>query len=211
MPANSPSYCFHDRREPESPSQAQQDLCVLEIFNKPGIYLDIGCRLPVKHSNTYLLEQRGWGGVCIDKKEFDFSQRSCTYIVEDAMEAICTLDNKEYDYISLDIDCKTNAALDSIIKNKITFKFLTIEHDIYKLPESFQTYQRSVLYENGYKPLFLNIQLNQDPNMVFEDWWYDPKANLPIIKELKKLDVLGSSYRSSNNVLWILQRARERA
>jgi len=195
----------------ESPSQCQQDLCVLEIFNEPGIYLDIGCAHPIKYSNTYLLEQRGWAGVCIDRKEFDFSQRSCTYIVKDAIQAICTLDNKEYDYISLDIDCATNDALDSIIKNKITFKFMTIEHDAYKLPESFQTYQRSVLYENGYKPLFLNIHPNWDCNIVFEDWWYDPKANLSIIKELEKLDVLGSSYRATNNVLWLLQRARDKA
>ena len=199
------------RKETESTSQCQQDLCVLEIFNKPGIYLDIGCQDPIKHSNTHLLEQRGWVGVCIDREEFNFSQRSCTYIVGDAMEVIHTLDNKEYDYISLDIDCKTNDALDSIIKNKITFKFLTIEHDMYRLPESFQAYQRSVLYDNGYKPLFLNIQPNWNYNIVFEDWWYDPKASLPIIKELENLNVLGSSYRPSNNILWLLQRARNKA
>ena len=199
------------RKKTESTSQCQQDLCVLEIFNKPGIYLDIGCREPIKHSNTYLLEQIGWWGVCIDREEFNFSERSCTYIVGDAMEVIRTLDNKEYDYISLDIDCNTNDALDSIIKNKITFKFLTIEHDIYRLPESFRAYQRSVLYDNGYKPLFLNIQPNWDYNIVFEDWWYDPKASLPIIKELENLNVLGSSYRPSNNILWLLQRARNKA
>lgn len=43
----------------------------------PGVYVDIGCWHPVKASNTYFFNLRGWTGICIDpnpelKKMFDF-------------------------------------------------------------------------------------------------------------------------------------------
>ncbi|HCQ11992.1 FkbM family methyltransferase [Flavobacterium sp.] len=43
----------------------------------PGVYVDIGCWHPVKASNTYYFNLRGWKGICIDpnpelKKMFDF-------------------------------------------------------------------------------------------------------------------------------------------
>lgn len=43
----------------------------------PGVYVDIGCWHPVKASNTYFFNLRGWKGICIDpnpelKKMFDF-------------------------------------------------------------------------------------------------------------------------------------------
>lgn len=43
----------------------------------PGVYVDIGCWHPVKASNTYFFNLRGWKGICVDpnpelKKMFDF-------------------------------------------------------------------------------------------------------------------------------------------
>lgn len=32
----------------------------------PGVYVDIGCWHPVKASNTYFFNLRGWKGICID-------------------------------------------------------------------------------------------------------------------------------------------------
>ena len=34
--------------------------------NQPGIYVDIGCAMPVQISNTYLFYCYGWRGICID-------------------------------------------------------------------------------------------------------------------------------------------------
>ncbi len=34
--------------------------------NKPGIYVDIGCAMPVQISNTYWFYCHGWRGVCVD-------------------------------------------------------------------------------------------------------------------------------------------------
>ncbi len=34
--------------------------------NKPGIYVDLGCAMPVQISNTYLFYCHGWRGVCVD-------------------------------------------------------------------------------------------------------------------------------------------------
>lgn len=35
-------------------------------FNKPGVYVDIGCWHPVNYSNTYYFYLRGWKGLCVD-------------------------------------------------------------------------------------------------------------------------------------------------
>ena len=213
---------------PKSPSQCQQDLCVLEIIKKPGVFLDIGSSKPIKDNNTYLLEQNGWTGICIDKNYYNYSKivdnlkdtgltskdvkpRICNFLHGDAIELLYTLENTEYDYISLDIDGDTNKALRVILKNNISFKFMTIEHDLFKLPKTVQDEQRELLYDSGYEPLFLNIQPYWNFHVMFEDWWYDPKANFPIIKELESLNVLGSSYRPSNNILWLLQQAGKKA
>ena len=196
----------------ESSSQCQQDLCVLEIIRKPGIFLDIGSKWPIKENNTYLLEKNGWRGVCIDIQYYDYSQRNNSeFLHGDAIKFLPSLKDTLYDYISLDIDENTNKALEVILQNNISFKFMTIEHDVYRLSKKYQDEQRELLYDSKYELLFSNIQPNWDNNIIFEDWWYNPKANLPVIKELESLGVLGSSYRSSSSALWLLQRARDKA
>ena len=51
----------------ESYSQCGQDLFVINLLNKDnGTFLDLGCYLPKKINNTYLLETKGWKGVSID-------------------------------------------------------------------------------------------------------------------------------------------------
>lgn len=212
--------------ERPSPSQNLQDLCVLELFESPGVFLDIGCWEAYKHSNTYLLEQNSWTGTCIDIVEKSgYNKRRCDYIVGDAVEVLKDerFTNKTFDYVSFDIDENTNEALGSFLHNNIKFKFLTIEHDLYCRPKSFQDKQRQLLYSAGYKPLFFNIQFSFETpgvlaaqglkslDIVFEDWWYNPQADLPVINKLIDMNVLGSSYRTSENILWLLQRARDKA
>ena len=50
-------------------SQFGEDKILSELFDKSitkGIYVDVGCFHPIKHSNTYLLYKRGWRGINID-------------------------------------------------------------------------------------------------------------------------------------------------
>jgi len=202
-------------------SQCDQDLSVLELFKTTGVFLDIGSADPKINSNSYLLEKKGWVGICIDKNSYDYTCRLCKFIHGNAIKIIKTLNdyNKTYDYISLDIDSNTNRALESIIENNIRFKFLTIEHDVYKQsrgvrfagmsPIEFQSKQREILFDNGYKPLFFNIQPNWKLNHPFEDWWYEPEFDFPIIESLKKMGVLSSSYRTTDSILWLLKTAKQ--
>ena len=53
-------------------SQFGEDKILFELFDKSitnGIYVDVGCFHPVKHSNTYLLFKRGWRGINIDMEK----------------------------------------------------------------------------------------------------------------------------------------------
>lgn len=52
----------------ESFSQHQEDLWILENLKLPekGFFLECGAYDGIKSSNTYLLEQRGWDGLCIE-------------------------------------------------------------------------------------------------------------------------------------------------
>tara|TARA_B100000519_G_scaffold152369_1_gene133394 strand:+ start:2270 stop:2875 length:606 start_codon:yes stop_codon:yes gene_type:complete len=200
--------------ERPSPSQNLQDLCVLELFESSGVFLDIGCWKAYKHSNTYLLEKNSWSGTCIDIVEKSgYSKRRCDYIVGDAVELLKDerFTNKTFDYVSFDIDENTNKALGSFLHNNIKFKFLTIEHDLYCRPKCFQDEQRQLLFSAGYEPLFFNIQQFDALDIVYEDWWYNPQADLPVINKLIDMNVLGSSYRTSKNILWLLQQARDKA
>ena len=49
-------------------SQFGEDISLLRLFPKAhqGIYVDVGCYHPIKHSNTHALYKRGWSGINID-------------------------------------------------------------------------------------------------------------------------------------------------
>ena len=47
-------------------SQFGEDKKIIKLFNKSGIYLDIGCFHPIRHNNTYLMYKLGWSGINID-------------------------------------------------------------------------------------------------------------------------------------------------
>jgi hypothetical protein len=69
-------------------SQLDQDLWILSKFEKDysGFFLDIGANDGVSISNTYLLEQNGWNGICIEPniqefKKLNESRKSNNYQV----------------------------------------------------------------------------------------------------------------------------------
>jgi len=57
-------------------SQLDQDLWVLSKFNEnyQGFFIDIGANDGINLSNSYLLEQKGWNGVCVEPNRYEFDK-----------------------------------------------------------------------------------------------------------------------------------------
>lgn len=75
------SACFRRLSAPTRYSMSGADIWVLREFpGKPGYFIDIGAfgssRWP-GNSNSRLLEERGWQGVCVDPVPTGFEDREC--------------------------------------------------------------------------------------------------------------------------------------
>lgn len=75
------SACFRRLSAPTRYSMSGADIWVLSEFpEKPGYFIDIGAfgssRWP-GNSNSRLLEERGWHGVCVDPVPTGFEDREC--------------------------------------------------------------------------------------------------------------------------------------
>lgn len=173
----------------KSYSQCGQDIFVYNIMNgQPGKFLDLGCSLPKKINNTYLLELNGWIGISLDIQDFNnqWKERSCPFIQANCLtEDYNSLLPKHYesnliDYLTLDMEgCGDRFKLLQVIMNtNYEFKIITIEHDSY-LGESFvneeKLPQRQLLESKGYKLICSDISHPNAPEMFFEDWWINPK------------------------------------
>lgn len=160
----------------------QQDIFVLSILgkNEVGTFVDIGCREPINHSNTALLEKYGWVGIAVDINNHSHSWKverpNSVFIQSDALQ----LDYKNiFDqieignpitYLSLDLDGRGIAyqCLKNVIDSGYEFKILTIEHDAYAgNTESDMIPQRELLKDKGY------ILVRQCD--IIEDFWINPK------------------------------------
>lgn len=81
-----------------------EDKLMLSLLPRVGKYLDIGCSVPIKASNTYLLYLNGWSGICIDVRQIrrwrwlrprdKFINKIITSIAE----------YKDYDLLDIDVD-----------------------------------------------------------------------------------------------------------
>jgi hypothetical protein len=161
-----------------------QDIYALIIFGKEykGTFVDLGCRHPILHNNTYLLEQYGWRGIAVDlddyTEEWVKSRPNSKYIHKDVFKVDF---KKEFDdlelpetidFLSIDLD-KPGSRFFALRKLILTsgrdFKVITIEHDSYysnnvsfeKIP------QRELLTSLGYI-------LVKDCDII-EDFWINPK------------------------------------
>lgn len=167
-------------------SQSYQDLFVLAALNKKrdGTFLDVGCFAPKDDNNTYLLESEfGWTGLCVDLKDCGvIGSRSAKFIQHDATlvypdEAEAFLDSispdGRLDYLSLDVDEATNAAIIPAV-TFAEFSVITIEHDLYARGKEQQHFQRLTLSELGYILVVPDVHPPGRPELVFEDWWVSP-------------------------------------
>lgn len=177
-------------------AQACQDVFVNKILNKDnGFFVDIGAGTgglrghPVGfYSNTYFFESRGWSGIAIDVdeyyinsvKNFRKSKCICSDLLIDNINDILNDNNcpKEIDYLSLDVDDAQYKVFKDFNFEKYKFKILTLEHNIFRSfgadkevkqkLENEHSFYKEKLKAYGYKPLWSNVCLTQDP---FEDWY----------------------------------------
>ena len=173
----------------KSYSQCGQDLFVHYLNEgKSGKFLDLGCSLPMKINNTYLLELNGWDGISLDIQNFNtqWEQRKCKFILADCLNQNYNellkdyYDDKVIDYLTLDMEgCGDRyKLLQKIIESDYTFKIITIEHDAY-LGSDFvnkeQIPQRELLKSKGYQLICSDVSHAKNPELFFEDWWVNPQ------------------------------------
>lgn len=157
-------------------SQVGQDKWVLSLIEK-GTFLDIGCRGPFDLNNTALLEENGWTGISIDIVDYseEWKQRKTEFICADALTFDYSLLGWHFDYLSLDIEGNGDRfkALKRVIECGLTFKVMTIEHDVYRVHYGLeQVPQRDLLTSLGYHLAYPDVCMDGQP---FEDWWINPK------------------------------------
>ena len=146
-----------------------------ELFSGRGKFIEVGSHDPVHISNSLLLEEMGWKGICIDKHPYDYSNRLAEFIHGDALEILAGPDmtGQRFAYASLDIDEPTADAVDVMIDNDVKFLFATIEHDKYLHGMKLQNQQHRALSAAGYVPMFIDILPHGSGDVYFEDWWCD--------------------------------------
>lgn len=162
-------------------SGGQQDIFVLSVLGtNPGTFVDIGCKEPVNHSNTALLEKYGWTGIGIDIADYSSMWKELRpnshFICSDALELNYKNIFEKYNlpnpitYLSLDLDGRGIAfnCLKNVIEAGYEFKILTIEHDAYSgNVNSDMIPQRDLLQSMGY------ILVRRCDSI--EDFWINPK------------------------------------
>jgi hypothetical protein len=172
----------------ESYSQCGQDLFVFNLIKNKGQFLDLGCYLPKKINNTYLLELNGWNGVSVDIIDYSeqWKERSTQFINQDCFNIDFEkflpnyFDSKTIDYLSLDMEKigERYKLLQKILNNGYDFKVITIEHDSY-LGHEFESNekipQREILTNNGYVLVCSDVSQKNHPTLYYEDWWVNKK------------------------------------
>lgn len=161
-----------------------QDIYALIVFGKEhkGTFVDLGCRHPILHNNTYLLEQYGWKGIAVDfddyTKEWLESRPNSKYFNKDVFELDFKKEFDDFgfsetiDFLSIDLDKPGSRFLslrNILLESGREFKTITIEHDSYRSDNIIfeQLPQRELLSSLGYV-------LVKDCDVI-EDFWINPK------------------------------------
>ena len=87
-------------------------------------------------------------------------------------------------YLSCDIDPrdKTFEALKKILKEGLSFDFISFEHDDYTSDESYHKLASEYLIPKGYKIAVNNIYPKNKKNKIFETWFVNSKINFEPIE-----------------------------
>ena len=157
-----------------------QDVFALEVLGTgPQTYVDIGCRQPVMHNNSFLMHQLGWSGICLDIIDFEEMYRSqrpgCEFYQADCIRfdfLDCFKENfktKVIDYLSLDVEGNGDRfeVLKNVMSTGYNFRVITVEHDNNcGYTETEMIPQRKLLRSLGYE---LVVECD-----IIEDFWVHP-------------------------------------
>lgn len=193
-------------------SHAGQDIFAKNLIGNNGTYLEVGAYLPVKNSNTYLLESKyNWRGISI---EMDINhkdawlnnkERKNKIYFEDALSFKYKqrlIENNlplHINYLSCDIDPTFNTynALKMIINEGISFDFISFEHDEYFRKNctndnnDYHALAINFLKKHNYKIGIDNVYPKNKPEKLFETWFINNSITFNKIKyiEWKKLNL----------------------
>jgi hypothetical protein len=162
----------------KSYSQAGQDLFVNAILKKNnGFFIEIGAYHHSELSNSLMLEELGWDGICIDIDESlkgSFKKnRKCKFVGQDAtlINYDTLLPCGDIDYISFDVDRFTLDVLKVFPLKQHPASVITYEHDAYGHGNEHRDESRRILLSLGYVLLCSDVKHNGN---TFEDWYYNP-------------------------------------
>ncbi len=187
-------------------SNAKQDEFVAKMLNfrTSGFYLDIGSHDGQINNNSYLFEQLGWNGICIEidpNVTSSYTARRCRFVNQDATkidyENLLKSAPSIIDYLSLDIDEASLDVLKILPFEFYRFKIITIEHDYYLHGDRYRAEQRKILLSHGYDLVCGNVLVEQPGfegrRCPFEDWWIAPETfDHNIIEKIRSVDCLPS-------------------
>jgi FkbM family methyltransferase len=161
-------------------SQAGQDMFVLKVLGgldgvtTKGFFVDVGSNHPKEISNTWAFEKLGWHGVMIDSDANCVNMtrdcRSNPVILGDATKHKWSLP-PVVDYLSLDVDESSAAALANLPLDTTVFRVITMEHDCYRFGDGPKTVMRKMLRDRGYVLVCSDVRNGGCP---YEDWWVEP-------------------------------------
>jgi len=181
---------IHNSIEDKTYAQVCQDQFALTLIGKNGYFLDLGAGWDHSgiNSNTVLLEENDWSGICIEGHGPSHALRLekakqalvlNVFIPDTQIIDILKNNNapKIIDYISVDIDPMSMIALNNFPFDEYEFKVMTFEHDSYRNGPEQKNQSHSLLTEKGYICLCNDIQVPEGMGETnyFEDWWINPK------------------------------------
>ena len=164
----------------KSCSQFKQDLFVYHILGNlnHGYFIDVGAKWPQQDSNSYMLEQLGWKGVCVDNETdepINWTGRKADLIRRNAQDIDWELLNtfgRDFQYLSIDADADSYLALESIVSAfDGVFSVVTVEHDEYVRGTGMRDSQRELMEDSGYHLLCPEVFPTAHPEIIWEDWW----------------------------------------
>ena len=172
-------------------SQVNQDRFALKLVGKNDYFLDIGAGWDHSgiNSNTLLLEQNGWSGICVEGDHASAVRRDSkkgsrciienVYIPETTILEILQRNNspKTIGYVNIDIEPSSLIGLENFPFYEYDVKVITFEHDLYRLGPEQKERAHDILTHNGYVRLCENINVpsTQGIDLYFEDWYINPK------------------------------------
>lgn len=182
-------------------SQAGQDRWVYEMLVKPeenfyGTFIDVGANDPVHHNNTCALEHLGWIGLLLEQEpnaclRLRAARRSTVYEGDATVFDYSPWKGVCFDYISLDIDRGTLAALQRLLEFNIRFRVATVEHDFYRFGEELRAPERALLNAAGYTLICEDVCCGGPP---FEDW-YCLASDLRLMERAERFRCSGKDWR----------------